>query len=280
MTEPSVAESPSENQALDIPRPDVNMSGNLVEVLLERAMRYPRDIKRVKDSAWAELEFVPELAARSYYSIPYNQGKQNETRVERPSIKAAMTLCRNWGNCFNQGRIAEEEKNSFIVQGIFLDLQTNSQVIREIRVSKFYKPRGSQGVVPLNADMLRNSVQAGISKAVRNATLAALPDWLVQGYFNYAKHLVVNPPKGTEQAVASLQDRILKGKAIICKTFKVTPEEMDSYLAENAEQFEDDGALLIHLQGIFTAFKDGTANIDETFRPKAVQDAPSMPKEK
>lgn len=280
MTDQAVAEIQNGTSNPDLLKPEMNMSGALIEVLLERALRYPRDIKRVKESAWAELEFVPELAARSYYSIPYNQGKQNETRVEGPSIKAAMTLARNWGNCFNQGRIAEEEKNAFIVQGIFIDLQTNSQILREIRVSKFYKPRGGQGVVPLNADMMRNSIQAGISKAVRNATLAALPDWLVQGYFNYAKHLVVNPPKGTEAAVASLQDRIVKGKQIICKSFKVTPEEIDAYLAENAEQFEDDGALLIHLQGLYNSFKEGNANIEETFRAGKQVDAPAMPKEK
>lgn len=279
MNQPTEVSTDEQSQITTVPA-DMNLSGSLMETLLERAMRYPRDIKRVKESAWAELEFVPELAARSYYSIPYNQGKQNETRVEGPSIKAAMTLARNWGNCFNQGRIHTEEKSAFIVQGVFIDLQTNSQMIREIRVSKFYKPRGGQGVVPLNADMLRNAIQAGISKAVRNATLAALPDWLVQGYFNYAKHLVVNPPKGTEQATLSLQDRILKGKQMLAKTFKINVADIENYIADNAEQFVDDASLLIHLQGLYSSFSEGHVNPGEVFGPKKVMEAGAMPEEK
>lgn len=256
----------------------LNMSADVLDMLMDRAHRYPRDLELVQKNAHAELLIVPDLAARSYYSIPYNQGKQNETLVEGPSIKAAMTLCRNWGNAFNQGRAAGEDKSNTICQGIFIDLQTGLLTLREIKVSKFYKPRGGQGVVPRNADMMYNASQAGISKAARNAILASLPDFLVFSYFQRAKEIVVNPPAKMGRPVDSVQERIRKAKGAICKFFKVTPEEMEAYLIDNGDSIEDEGSLLVHLQGLYNSLKDGQARVDEVFRPgKAAQTPSPMP---
>ncbi len=270
-----LAPSPTE-----IVKPEhLNMSADVMDMLMERARRWPRNLEQVQKRAQDELLVVPDLAARSYYSIPYNQGKQNETLVEGPSIKAAMTLCRNWGNAFNQGRMASEDKSNVMCQGIFIDLETGLLTLREIKVSKFYKPRGGQGVVPRNADMMYNASQAGISKAARNAILASLPDWLVFSYFQKAKQIVVNPPASIGKPVDSLQERIRKAKAAICKFFKVTPEEMEAYLMDSADSIEDESGLLVHLQGLYNSLKDGVARTDEVFRPHkaAVGDMPPMP---
>jgi hypothetical protein len=193
-----------------------------------------------------------------------------------------MTLARNWGNSFNQGRFADEDKSNVICQGIFVDFETGELTLRDIKVSKFYKPRGMQGVIPCPADMMYNRTQAGISKAVRNAILASLPDFLVYGYFQRAKQIVINPPKSSDnQPVASLQDRVLKAKQAICKFFKVTPEEMEAYLIDNGDAYEDDGALLVHLQGLYNSLKDGQYRPDDVFRPgKAKEPAPMPESEK
>lgn len=268
--------APTSLKPSDTPQ-QLSMSADVLDMLMRRAKQNPRHLQSVQERAQQELEIVPELAARSYYSIPYNQGKQNETLVEGPSIKAAMTLARNWGNCFNQGRMQDEDKSNIITQGIFIDLETGLLTLREIKVSKFYKPRGAMGVVPRNADMLYNSIQAGISKAVRNSILASLPDFLVWSYFQRAKEIVIHPPASIGKPVASLQDRIVKAKASICKYFKVTPEEMNAYLMDNADSIEDDGALLVHLQGIYTGMKEGHLNAEKIFRPGKIETAPPMP---
>jgi hypothetical protein len=279
--EPTAAELAPPPAARSQESTSLNLTGGVLETMMEKAARFPRDLKRVQAAAFAELEIVPELAARSYYSIPYNVGRKNETRVEGPSIKAAMTLCRNWGNAFNDGRVTDEDKSNIYVQGIFFDIESNLVTIRPIKVSKFYKPAGGQGVVPRNADLLYNAVQAGISKAIRNAILASLPDWLVSGYFQRAKELVVNPPKRGSAPVISLEDRILKGKQLICREFKVTPEEMETYLTENADCYEDNGSLLIHLQGLFNSLRDGQSNVAEVFRPnQKAEEMPGMPQPK
>lgn len=256
----------------------LNMSADVLDMLMDRARRWPRDLELVQDRALKELLIVPDLAARSYYSIPYNEGKQNETRVEGPSIKAAMTLCRNWGNAFNQGRLAGEDKSNVMCQGIFIDLETGLLTLREIKVSKFFKPRGGQGVVPRNADLMYNASQAGVSKAARNAILSSLPDFLIYSYFQEAKRIVAEPPAKHGKPVESLQERIRKAKMAICKFFKVTPEEMEAYLIDNADSIEDEASLLVHLQGLYNSLKDSVVRVDDVFRPgKAAADAPPMP---
>jgi hypothetical protein len=253
----------------------------VLETMMVQARRFPRDLEKVRDVALFELGIVPDLAARSYYSIPYNQGKKNETRVEGPGIKAAMTLCRNWQWALNGECQAGEDKSAVYINGMFFDVQMGTYTMRTWRVPKFYKPSGGQGVIPKNSDLLQTHIQAGKSKAVRNAILASLPDWLVHVYYNRAKELVINPPKNTLAATQSIQQRILIGQQAIMKKFGVTPEEMKTYIAENAEAFEDDGQLLVHLQGIFNSLSEGHVRIEEMFnRAGAEKTGPAMPEEK
>jgi len=271
---------PAQAKSSDVPEM-LNVPSGILRQMQDQAQKFPRDIATVQKRATTELMVVPGLAARSYYSIPYNQGKSNESRVEGPSIKAAMTLARAWRNCINGGRVSAEDKSNFYCEGMFLDLEDNTFTMRPIRVSKFYKPKGSQGLVPRDGDLLYNAVQAGISKAIRNAILATLPDWFVNQYFNAAKQLVLNPPKEMGKAVKSIQERVMDGQQAIMKKFGVTASEMQEYLTNNADSIEDDASLLVHLQGLFNSLKDGECAVDQVFRPNKKSDAgPSMPQEK
>ena len=259
----------------------LNVPTGILRQMQDFAYFHPRNLSTVRDNCLAELEIVPDLAARSYYSIPYNLGKKNETRVEGPSIKAAMTMLRNFGNSINGGRVSDEDKSNFFVEGLVLDLQANVITMRPIRVSKFYKPSGGQGVIPKNADMLYNSVQAGISKAIRNSILATVPDWLVHEYFTRAKEIVINPPSKQMRSERSIQQRIVDGKNAIMKSFGVTPEELNTYVQSNLDAIEDDASLLIHLQGLFNSLKDGEYTVVQVFnRATEERKAPTMPVEK
>src|SRR3990167_5613363 len=181
----------------------------VLEMMMIQSRQFPRDLEKVRDMSLFELSIVPDLAARSYYSIPYNQGKKNETRVEGPSIKAAMTLCRNWRWALNGECQAGEDKSAAYINGMFFDVHMGTYTMRTWRVPKFYKPSGGQGLIPKNSDLFQTHIQAGKSKAVRNAILASLPDWLVHVYFDRAKEIVLNPPKNTLPATQSIQERIL-----------------------------------------------------------------------
>jgi len=251
----------------------------ILDTMFERSRRYPRNLEQVRDVSLFELGIVPDLAARSYYSIPYNQGKANETRVEGPGIRAAMTLCRNFGWALAGECQAGQDNSAVYINGMFFDVQTGFYNLATWRVPKFYKPNRAQGVVQKNSDLLQTHIQAGKSKAKRNAILASLPDWLVHVYYNRAKEMVLSPPKNTLAATQSIQQRILIGQQAIQKAFTVTPEEMKIYLAENAEHFEDDGQMLVHLQGLYNSLKDGQDKVEDVFnRPQPK--GPAMPEEK
>lgn len=252
----------------------------ILETMFERAYRFPRDLNKVKDSSLLELEIVPELAARSYYSIPYNQGKANETRVEGPSVKTAMTLVRNFGWCLIGDAHVGEDKNNVIVSGMVYDYQTGNWQMATWRVPRFYKPARGQGVIPKPFDLLQTHIMAGKAKAKRNAIINTIPDWLVHLYYNRAKELVLHPPKTQLKATKSIQERILDGKSAISKQFNVTMEQLDTYIAENAEHFQEDGELLVHLQGLYNSLRDGDADVLDVLTGKEEKTGPAMPEEK
>src|SRR5262245_4981886 len=62
------------------------------EALSAVALARPRDESRVLKGALLELDLLPEMAQKSYYSIPYKKrlpgGKVVIEKVEGPSIKS------------------------------------------------------------------------------------------------------------------------------------------------------------------------------------------------
>lgn len=155
----------------------------------------PRDEKKILDKLLMELEIAPRFAEKVYYSIPYKNNKTGTTtKVEGVSIKGAMALQRLWGNCASAGRIVEEANDRIICEGVFMDYETNSRVMRQVVVSRFYTPSGTNNRVPRRADQLEIAIAAGISKAIRNAVNNGLPEYLKMEYFAKAKSIA-----GTEK---------------------------------------------------------------------------------
>lgn len=254
-------------------RPTDPVSSSALDILIEKARQYPRDISKCLNNAEKELEIVPDLAERAYYSIPYKEGGSRRM-VEGLSIRAAMALARWWGNIATDGRIIGEDKSNYYVKGFCIDLETNIQNSTEVRVSKFYKPKGGQGVVPWNPDMMRNQVLSGISKARRNAVLMSLPEWVKDGYFQRAKELVIKPmhQKGP---VDSIQTRIQKGKNAIAKEFRIDQDLLNDYLDEFMGGLDDE-SYLVQLKGLYNSLKEGRLSPDDIYQKKQI----AMPKSK
>lgn len=152
----------------------------------ELALSNPRDMKKALASCLAELEIAPEFAEDAYYSIPYGQG-ENQQIVEGLSVKMSRAAARVWGNCAVGSRIIREDDMVAEAEGVFVDIETNTFFRRPVRVAKTYVPRGTSIPKPLNGTHLTNAIQAGLSKAERNATLSALPEWFKDRLFAAAK---------------------------------------------------------------------------------------------
>jgi len=234
------------------------------EMLQSVALQRPRDEQSVVEGALRELELVPDSAGKAYYSIPYKQdrpdGRTKIQNVEGPSINAAMSLARRWGNCTVGARVLHEDEGGFDVEGFFLDLETNFRVARPVRVSKFYKPRGGREARRLTPDREVMAVQSGSSKAMRNAILAGLPSYLVDAYDRRAREIV----GGNLDGLADKKD-IDASLSFFAKTWGATQEQLEQYLEKPAAEWT--GQDIAYLRGLVTALNDRQATPEEIFSP-------------
>jgi hypothetical protein len=239
------------------------------------AVMKPRDEAVVYSGALKELELAPEFAKRAWYAIPYKDGDK-VVNVEGPSIKAAMALARRWGNCANGGRVVENLDDRIIVEGVFLDYETNLRTMRTVSVAKRFWSKKTNSVIPLRDDRLNMAIQSGMSKAIRNAILSSIPASLVDAYVAHAKKVAAAALKGNvapgakpktakEQIEASIRWFVAQGAA---------DKSVREYLDGLGMETDDD--ILTHIIGLGTAIRDGQTNIEEVFgKPETATSAPA-----
>jgi hypothetical protein len=230
------------------------------ESMLAVAIQRPRDEKKVLKGAIDELHMVPEEAKRAYYSIPYKErqpdGSQKIVNVEGPSIKAAMALARRWGNCSVTCRSLNEDQTGADLAGIFIDFETNFRVERPMRVSKVMKRR-SGGTYTLDPQRWLAALQAGASKAARNATINGLPSYLVAAFLKQARTIAAGDPE------SKADPKKVAGTLKAFERFGVTQAMLEKYVeAPLADWMGDHLATLI---GLGNAIKDGQLTVAEAF---------------
>ena len=225
------------------------------------AIQNKRNEVVVAEGALQELEIFPEYASKAFYSIPYKNDKGGTTNVEGPSIKSAMALARRWGNCSNAGRIVSEDDERVVVEGVFIDHQTNIRTMRQVSVPKVVYSKYDKSFHRIRPDRMQITLQAGISKAVRNAILASLPFSLVDAFVAKAKELINNPPKkrgaGKPKAL-TLND--LKKEFM---RVQVSPKMFDEYVAGTT--FETNEEVVAHMVGLLNSIKDGQTRVEDIF---------------
>jgi len=240
------------------------------ETQMSVAIQRPRNEDKVLKDSIAELERVPQLASKVWYSIKYKKhsGRDGcsrrpgdqcpDTRVEGLSVKAAYALARRWGNAV--ARVREELDTEEYVQlsGVFLDMETNVRIERSFRASKWKKIGGR--MVKMQDRDLDQTVQAGSSKAIRNAIVAALPWWLVTAYWARAREIdvrgVVKDAGGKEAAATKTVGAF--------KVIGVDPSTIEEWCGHPiAEGFTDEE--LGDLRGIYNAIKAEGRTAREAF---------------
>jgi len=226
----------------------------------ELALSNPRDEKKVLAGCLAELEMAPEFAEDAFYSIPYNEGKENETLVEGLSVKMSRAATRRWGNCATGARIVAEDDEAIDLEGIFVDFETNVIFRRSFRVQKTYLSRGSKIPVPLKGTMLANAIQAGLSKAERNAALAGLPEYMKDRLFSAAKQIAGRKGKQEGKTDAERLDACYAGFG----KFGVEPVRVLEYVRKNLAGKSTD-EIIGTMKGIWNAIKDKHTTIEDVF---------------
>jgi len=230
------------------------------DTMLQVAMQRPRDEKKVLDGALAELDLVPEDAEVAYYSLPYKERRQGGgfriAKVEGPSIKAAMALARRWGNCSTTARITDDTDEAVVLDGVFLDLETNFRSSRPFRVAKTFKLRNGK-VIPLQERRLDNAVQAGASKAMRNAIVGGLPAYLVNKYVAKAQFLTVGDLKKPAEP-----EKIEAVKKAFAR-YRVTEAQLEKYVDAPVADWK--GREIADLRGLYNGLKDEQITVEEAF---------------
>lgn len=230
------------------------------EAMLAVSMQRQRDKNHVLKSVLEDLEMVPSLAERCFYTIPYkDQGRTVE--VSGPSIHAARNIAREWGNCSAKAVITGEDGEKVYLAGIFVDLQTNVRFERPLTVSRYLKKRSGERL-KLSDQKLMQAIGAGASKAERNAILAGLPDWLVQSYDRKARKLAADEVR---QNLSRMIEAFME--------FGVTREKLEAYMEMPLERMTDEQ--LADLRGIYNSLKDKMVTPEEVFteKPEATEDA-------
>lgn len=213
-----------------------------------------RDVKSVLKLAEDSLRMAPEFAIKAFYSIPYRNSDGSEIRVEGLSIKAAMELARCWGNCSNAVRIVSEDDEKIIVEGIFVDHETRSKTLRQVSISKQNYNKRTKMVIPMRDDRLNMAIQAGMSKAVRNAILSSLPAFLVEKYLKLAKELGFKKIKKEDRF-----KNAVKAFAVI----GVTESQLKAYVEKSKYTSEDE--IFDSLIGLYNAINDGQIKKEDFF---------------
>lgn len=226
-------------------------------------------IKEILKAALDELEALPEFAAANYYVIPYREkaGDPNSkiVNVEGLSIKAAMVLQRHYRNAMAGAQITGEDSRSFQIQGAALDIENNIRVQRPRTVLKIQYDQKTRQEYRLSDQKMEQKLQSEISKAIRNAVLAIIPEPVKVAYWRRAKELAASGKSSEAKAKkpASLEERVAKMLASFGK-LGVSQTQILLYLSKPSlpEVSEEDLGTLI---GVWNAIQDGETTVADAF---------------
>jgi len=175
-------------------------------------------------------------------------------------------LAGRWGNQANAFRIVSQDEDRIVIEGAFLDYETNSRTLRSVTVPRFYISRDTKARIPLDDKRMNEAILSGGSKAVRNAILNGLPVWLVEAYYRKSRELAAKQIGGKAESKKpkSFEERL----AWLVKAFEkagVKAETLRDYIANRVDKNLEDEEKLSYLIGLYNAIKDGQTTIEDVF---------------
>ena len=258
MSEVPKQSHPSESNPPMIPAQDGVMtaiSRAELDAQITTARAYPRSVRRFLDDALSIATLNEHVADECYYALPSRKGDGDDKPIEGPSIRLAEILLSSWGNCRAGTRVIEEGAEFVVAQGVFRDLERNTEVSKEVR-RRITTKTGRR----YSADMIGVTANAACSIALRNAICAGIPRALWDGIYEQARRASV----GSEKTLAAKRTAMIEffvksgvSEAAICATLGVRGIE------------DIDLSKLATLKGIVNAIRDGETTKEEAFRDPA-----------
>lgn len=248
------------------------------------AIQKPRPpLKQIINACVQELQDAPEFAQAAFYKIPYkekaDQGEDGPVKfVEGLTIKAAKMMQRHMRNISSGAREVDDTGEKVIVQGAAVDMETNTRTVREKGISRWAVNNKTKQRYPIRQERFELAVEAGKSKAERNALLALMPEPLKAQIFITAKEIAAQKIGAVPGKKAlPLKERIqvaLTKFATVGLTAALAARYMKGLGREeaSAKWTEQD---LGELAGIYNALVEGEITIADLF-PETKQEQPAV----
>jgi hypothetical protein len=145
----------------------------------------PRKLEEVEARIYEEASRMGEKFVYSWRVATKDKRLDEgdgKTTIEGVSIKGAMILFRNFGNCALPTEIQSESPTHYVFRAALLDLETGSTYER------LYRQRKNAVMGKMDVDRAEDiSFQIGQSKAHRNVILGSLPSYIIEKAKEIAK---------------------------------------------------------------------------------------------
>lgn len=226
------------------------------------AKQFPRSLTRFQHEVRKLCCLTEEVAAACLYALPRTNRDGQKVKIEGPSIRFAEILMSAWGNGRVIGRILDTAGSHVVAQGVFIDLERNITVSKEVR-RRITDRNGRR----YGEDMINVTANAAISIACRNAILAGIPRAIWQTAYEDSRATAI----GTME---TLEDR--RSKALnYCMEQGIVVERV--YAALGVDGLEAIG--LDHLgtlRALVSSVRHGDTPIDVAFPPLPSPGAPAI----
>ncbi len=150
-----------------------------IEAQVATAHRYPRSIRKFKDTAVALATLSRAVAESCIYALPRG-GKT----INGPSVRLAEILASCYGNLRVLTRVTDQDDRHVTVTATCLDTENNYGV--SIEVKRRVTDRNGK---TYNDDMIAVTIAAATSIAYRNAVFKVIPNAFRDVVYAEAKHV-------------------------------------------------------------------------------------------
>ena len=213
------------------------------------AVQKPRVLASVVQNVLEEAKFA---GSHFFYGWPVKNRRTGQTvQVEGGSIGLAMALARHYGNAAVEVSVSESDTH-YLFTAHFIDLETG------FTCTRLYRQRKSQEIGMEDVDRAEDiAFQIGQSKAIRNAVLRAMPDWLVDEAIRAAKEAELKgiKPENIVLARAKVLDFFAR--------YGVTKERIEAAVGKPLDAWDPED--IVSLRGQATAIKEGRVRPAELF---------------
>jgi len=224
------------------------------------ARAYPRSVTKFIRDCMDMATLNETIADECIYALPRRERDEGggwiEKTIEGPSARLAEIVVSAWGNCRAGARVIEEGAEFVVAQGVFRDLQRNTEITYEVRrrITNKYGRRYS-------ADMIGVTANAACSIALRNAVFKGVPKALWNQVYEAARAVVA----GDSKTLAARRDQALE----LLQKVGVSRPRVLAKLGVNGTAdigFEE----IVLLKGLHNSIKEGEVTAEEAFPAETV----------